>query len=62
MDLNEAIQAPRMHWESNVLYIEGGFDLEMIDQLNVPDEWTINSWNERNMFFGGVHAVGTENG
>lgn len=56
MPLSQAIESPRMHIERGLLSIEAGFqegDLEAL-KGHVDD---IKVWSERNMFFGGVHAV-----
>ncbi|WP_339138364.1 MAG: gamma-glutamyltransferase [Candidatus Electrothrix sp. GW3-4] len=56
-DLVEAVQAPRLHWDDDggVLQIEPGIDAQAIAavQKQVP----INLWDDRNVYFGGVHAV-----
>ena len=53
MSLEEAIQAPRIHLEENIIHCESGINTEI---LRFP--WsTINDWNEKNLFFGGVNAV-----
>ena len=62
MELDHAIQSPRVHWENDVFYIEGGFDASIVERLNIPEKWNINSWDQRNMFFGGVHSVGNMHG
>jgi gamma-glutamyltranspeptidase/glutathione hydrolase len=53
MTLEEAIQAPRIHLEENIIHCESGINTE---KLNFP--WsTIHHWHEKNLFFGGVNAV-----
>ena len=53
MNLEEAIQAPRIHLEENIIHCESGVNTEI---LSFP--WSkINHWNEKNLFFGGVNAV-----
>ena len=53
MNLEEAIQAPRIHLEENIIHCESGIDTEI---LTFP--WSkIQHWNEKNLFFGGVNAV-----
>jgi len=54
--LEEAVQAPRLHFESGALQIEPGFSPEVLEELCrlYPRHVT---WNARNLFFGGVHAV-----
>lgn len=49
--LEQAIDAPRIHVDGELLHLEGGN----------PDEplpgWTVVPWANRNLFFGGVSAV-----
>jgi gamma-glutamyltranspeptidase/glutathione hydrolase len=53
MNLEEAIKAPRIHLEENIIHCEPGINT---DKLNFP--WsTIHNWHEKNLFFGGVNAV-----
>jgi gamma-glutamyltranspeptidase/glutathione hydrolase len=53
MTLEEAIQAPRIHLEENIIHCESGINTA---KLNFP--WsTIHHWHEKNLFFGGVNAV-----
>jgi gamma-glutamyltranspeptidase/glutathione hydrolase len=61
MDLKEAIQAPRIHFENDFLNIEEGFSEEVIEKLSqkFPNH---KVWNAGNLFFGGVHAVSVKDG
>jgi gamma-glutamyltranspeptidase / glutathione hydrolase len=61
MGLEMAIDAPRIHSEIGHLSIEGFFPDETITALSdlCPDR---TLWPERNMFFGGVHAVSRTRG
>lgn len=54
--LHEAIALPRIHHENELLNIEGGFDNATCDQLESAFKQT-RRWPDRNLFFGGVHAV-----
>jgi gamma-glutamyltranspeptidase/glutathione hydrolase len=56
LPLEEAVQAPRLHYENGLLSIEGGFDVESLGALldAFPDH---HLWDARNLFFGGVHTV-----
>ena len=49
--LQEAIDAPRLHVEGEVLHLEGGTPDEPL-----PD-WEVVRWANRNLYFGGVSAV-----
>ena len=56
MPLAEAVDAPRLHFEANMVQLEGGIAPEVADQLEAAG-YRVNRWPERNMFFGGAHAV-----
>ncbi len=56
MPLAKAIESPRIHFESGLLSVEGGFAEREIRQL-IADFPQHKLWEERNLFFGGVHAV-----
>ncbi len=49
--LAEAIDAPRLHVDGDVLHLEGGY------QGEAPAGWDVVHWAGRNLFFGGVSAV-----
>ncbi|MEW5960271.1 MAG: gamma-glutamyltransferase [Chloroflexota bacterium] len=59
--LNRAVDAPRLHFEDNVVQLEGGIDAAVADQLAAAG-YAVNRWPARNMFFGGAHAVAQDNG
>ncbi|WP_135079215.1 gamma-glutamyltransferase [Terasakiella sp. SH-1] len=56
MNLEQAVAAPRMHFERGLLNIEPGYPQEALQTLNehVPDH---KVWDSPNLFFGGVHSV-----
>jgi gamma-glutamyltranspeptidase/glutathione hydrolase len=54
-DVTEAVNAPRVHWDGEVLQVEPGFRTASIEALRA--RWPVNVWPERNLFFGGVHTV-----
>ena len=60
--LDQAINAPRFHYENGVLDMEHGINKESVISLNIPFEDTV-SWLHRSLYFGGVNAVqhGTKN-
>ena len=59
MSLQEAIESPRIHLDdSQVLQIEPGLDEILIQEL--ANYFKINTWSEREVYFGGVHAVSTD--
>ncbi len=57
LPLKEAVEAPRIHFETNTLQIEAGYTPSTVEKLR---RWgyDINIWPTRHMFFGGAHAVG----
>jgi gamma-glutamyltranspeptidase / glutathione hydrolase len=57
MSVEEAVNAPRVHWENGVFNVEPGFDNLQIDRQKFPFNETLELWQQENMFFGGVHAV-----
>ncbi len=54
-DPDTAVNAPRLHWDGEVLQVEPGFPEASVQSLaEVVD---VNVWQERNIYFGGVHTV-----
>jgi gamma-glutamyltranspeptidase / glutathione hydrolase len=49
----EAVRAPRVHWEEDIVYTEPGVDLEALERA----EYALGPFRERNLFFGGAQAV-----
>ncbi len=61
MDLESAIESPRIHWENGLFHREPGFQKEEEEEnLLMPlfrqTEKRVE-WEEKNMFFGGVNGV-----
>jgi gamma-glutamyltranspeptidase/glutathione hydrolase len=56
MPLVAAVDAPRVHFEDNTLQLEGGIVPAAADLLEAAG-YAVNRWPDRNMFFGGAHAV-----
>jgi len=56
MNLEQAVGAPRMHFERGLLNLEPGYPPEASQGLkdHVPD---YKIWDQQNLFFGGVHSV-----
>ena len=54
-DLKEAVEAPRLFWDGEVVQVEPGFSAEALERLGeiVP----LNVWEQQDVYFGGVHAV-----
>ena len=59
MPLAEAVGAPRMHADTGLLNLEGGFAGDTVADLArvFPADTRLISWADRNMFFGGCHTV-----
>ncbi|MGB3695357.1 MAG: gamma-glutamyltransferase [Spirulinaceae cyanobacterium] len=56
-----AVESPRVHWENNLFHVEPMANLEVIDNLKLPNSSQVVLWPEKNMFFGGVHGVEVTN-
>ncbi|MBL6958967.1 MAG: gamma-glutamyltransferase [Rhodospirillales bacterium] len=56
LSVEESVSAPRIHYEGGLLSVEPGFDEADIGGLSLgfPD---IERWDDKNLFFGGVHSV-----
>ena len=56
MPCEEAVTAPRIHYEAGMLSLEGGFDLERINPvLDTYEDHQL--FDELHMFFGGAHTT-----
>ena len=53
--LQDAVDAPRLHWDGELLQIEPGFPAEAVASLKKLVE--VNEWQAQGVYFGGVHAV-----
>ena len=52
-----AVESPRVHWENDLFNVEPIPNPEILNKLSLPNSSKVVSWLEKNMFFGGVHAV-----
>jgi gamma-glutamyltranspeptidase/glutathione hydrolase len=52
----EAVEAPRVHFEGSVVEAEPGVPEEGLAALE-RDGWRVQRWRERNLYFGGVQAA-----
>ena len=57
MDVDSAVNSPRVHWENNLFNIEPGFSEAEIQKILLPSTNQLILWKQKNMFFGGVHTV-----
>jgi gamma-glutamyltranspeptidase / glutathione hydrolase len=55
LPLERAVEAPRLHWDGERIQAEPGWPREALDALRA--RWEVNEWDERDLYFGGVHAV-----
>jgi gamma-glutamyltranspeptidase/glutathione hydrolase len=53
MRAQDAIDAPRLHYEDEIVYVEPGIDIEALERVG----WTVSRFRERNLFFGGAQAA-----
>jgi gamma-glutamyltranspeptidase/glutathione hydrolase len=53
--LKEAIEKSRIHLEDGVVQAEPDISQEILD--NLRKHYQVKSWNQKNMYFGGVHCV-----
>jgi gamma-glutamyltranspeptidase/glutathione hydrolase len=56
MSLEDAVAAPRIHLERDMLSIEPGYSESVLKELRNSAPET-HLWPEKNLFFGGVHSV-----
>lgn len=57
MSVQEAVASPRIHWENNVFHFEPGFLEEEVKNAGLIGTHQLVQWQEKNVFFGGVHTV-----
>jgi gamma-glutamyltranspeptidase/glutathione hydrolase len=57
MPVREAVDSPRVHWENDVFHVEPGFYEEEVNKVRLPANNQLVRWQEKNLFFGGVHTV-----
>jgi gamma-glutamyltranspeptidase/glutathione hydrolase len=56
LPVDEAVNAPRVHFEDGAVQAEPGVDDAALRRLEERG-YEVVRWAERNVFFGGVHAV-----
>lgn len=57
MSVQEAVDSPRVHGENSVFHVEPGFFEKEVNKLAFPDYQQLVRWQDKNLFFGGVHSV-----
>ena len=55
VDLITAVEAPRLHWDTDHTEVEPGFDADVLAALGAAGP--VNEWPGPSVYFGGVHAV-----
>ncbi len=53
MRASDAVQAPRVHWEDDIVYVEPGVDVSGLE----AEGRVLSPFRERNLFFGGAQAA-----
>lgn len=54
-ELQQAVDAPRLYLDGDCLQLEPGFDQAAVKA--VQDSVPVNLWSQKDVYFGGVHAV-----
>ena len=57
MPLGDAIEAPRMHYQEDIMNLENE---TLLKQIKYKEK--LNIWNKKSIYFGGVHALAKING
>jgi gamma-glutamyltranspeptidase/glutathione hydrolase len=60
MGLEAAVADPRVHWEGGTLFIEGGIDPQVVEEVKKRADMPVDVRGPMDLFFGGVHAVALE--
>jgi gamma-glutamyltranspeptidase/glutathione hydrolase len=53
--VQQAVEAPRIHWDGAIMQVEPGMTREAVEALQ--KHWPVNIWSSLDVYFGGVHAV-----
>ena len=61
MELHDAVNSPRLHFENESLSVEPGFNATQLEALT-EQFTTIKFWQQQNLYFGGVHTVAEQQG
>jgi gamma-glutamyltranspeptidase/glutathione hydrolase len=57
MDVHEAVEAPRVHWDDGIVHAEPGYDTS-----DLEEDFEVTRWRRRDLFFGGANAVEVREG
>ncbi|MBK4731966.1 gamma-glutamyltransferase [Oxynema sp. CENA135] len=57
MEAIAAVESPRTHYENGVFHLEPGLPGDLFDPPEFSSEFEWIYWQEKSMFFGGVHSV-----
>lgn len=60
LPVEEAVNAPRTHWDKKIFQVESGIHKDQLERLKDMSS-PVNCWDIKNMYFGGVHTVISEN-
>ena len=55
LPVRDAVEAPRQHWDGEQLQVEPGLPDGVLAALR--ERWPVNAWDQRSLYFGGVHVV-----
>ena len=55
MPLEDAVEAPRIHWDGRCVQVEPGLSEETL--VAMERRWPVNRWSVRDVYFGGVHVA-----
>jgi gamma-glutamyltranspeptidase / glutathione hydrolase len=55
LSLEDAVLAPRIHWDGTTVQVEPGFAEDAVAEL--AGRRSVNVWSETDLYFGGVHGV-----
>ncbi|MGB0384116.1 MAG: gamma-glutamyltransferase family protein [Ardenticatenaceae bacterium] len=56
MNLDYAVNAPRVHVQNGVLQCEKGYHAAAVNEIE-PLGYPVNRWNKRSLYFGGAHST-----
>jgi gamma-glutamyltranspeptidase/glutathione hydrolase len=53
--VQQAVEAPRIHWDGAIMQVEPGLPAKTVQALK--EHWPVNIWSTIDVYFGGVHTV-----